>query len=326
MTSAREEARLRFLEERSVFEELARSIAQRIRELAIDARLDCTVTYRVKDVGSFVKKAVAKELGDPWNEIFDKAGVRVIVRHAGDLAAAEAMIRDNFEVSWSSSDEPPKGDEEDRLRYPRLHFQAKPLRPAGSTEPLPYKGYDCEIQLRTAASDLWASMSHKLLYKPSSDLPKDVRRSLYGLLALVEVYDREVQRAMDIIGESSDHFLNTVVDQCERIYYTFCTNPYNSMLTREVVEVVLSTMSVDFQARYPEVLEEFAKRDRRRLAEIYDRYGPASEAYKKGLFVLLGQPESVAIFERLSAHPMLLEHVWQERLPEELLEELQRFV
>ncbi|WP_410809461.1 GTP pyrophosphokinase family protein [Micromonospora sp. 067-2] len=324
MTEPREEARLRFSEDRHVFVQLAQEIAQRIRVLSIDARLDCTVTHRAKDVGSFVKKAVIRGLTDPWNEIYDKAGVRIVVRHSGDLATAETLIRENFQVLWSSLDESPKEDDEDRLRYPRIHFQIKLYQPTNPDPTQPHKGYDCEVQLRTAASDLWASMSHKLLYKPSSGLPKDVRRSLYGLLALVEVYDREVQRAMDIIGESSDHFLNTVIDQCERIYYTFCTNAYNSELTRESVAVVLSTMNVDQQARYPEMLEEFAKRERYRLSEIYDRYGSTSEAYKNGLFVLLGQPESIAIFERLTGHSMLLEHAWQARLPEGLLEELQR--
>jgi ppGpp synthetase/RelA/SpoT-type nucleotidyltranferase len=324
MIEARDKARLRFVEERHIFEQLAEDIAHEIRILSVDAKIDCRVTHRVKDVGSFVKKAIAERLEDPWSEIYDKAGVRIVVHHVGDLTRAEALIRANFSVSWSSLDDPAKNDDEDRLRYPRLHFQVKPLTPTTSADRPTYNGHSCEVQLRTAAGDLWSSMSHKLLYKPSSDLPKDVRRSLYGLLALVEVYDREVQRAMELIGKSPDHLLNAILDQCERIYYTFCSNSYNSMLTREVLAIVLSTLHPEQQDGYADELESFAETRREELQEIYSRYGATSEAYKNGLFVLLGQPESIAVLERLSSRPILLEHIWQDRLPEELLEELQR--
>ncbi|MEU8607137.1 hypothetical protein AB0C29_03930 [Actinoplanes sp. NPDC048791] len=325
MGLSRDEAKARYVQERPVFEKLAEGVAQRIRELAIEARIDCTVSHRAKDVWSFVKKAIEKKVDDPWDQLHDKAGVRVVVRHVGELVIAEKIIRENFDVTWSSLDEPAEDDDEDRLRYPRLHFQARPIPSSDPEAPPLFKGYSCEIQLRTAATDLWASMSHKLLYKPSSDLPKDVRRSLYGLLALVEVYDREVQRAMEAIGTSPDRYLNATVDQCERIYYSFCTNPSSSSFTREVISIVMSTMEQEQWVTYPDELEKFAKRERENLQEIYDRYGPASEAYQNGLYMLLGQPESIAIFERLKRNSMTFEHAWQERLPEGLLEELRGF-
>jgi ppGpp synthetase/RelA/SpoT-type nucleotidyltranferase len=318
---ARDEARRRYVAERPEYENLARAVARHIQILAVKEQLGCSVTYRAKDVSSFVKKIIEKDLVDPWNDIYDKAGVRVIVRHSGDLDKAVSLIEGNLTPFWSIDDRENE-EGEDKLRYPRLHFQ---IRASALPSDFGYKSDDdrsCEIQVRTAAANLWASMSHKFLYKPSGELPRNVRRSLYGLLALVEVYDREVERAVAELARLPDHLLNSVVDQAERIYYTFCATSYNLELSREVLAVVLQAVAEDERPQYGEVLADFASRERHRLAQIYQQYGPVTQSGAEGSFVLVGQPEGIAIFERLSTAPMLLADVWNSHLPEELLLEM----
>lgn len=318
---ARDDARRRYATEWPDYDRLAKTVAQQIRILAIKERLGCTVTHRAKEVSSFVKKVIERDLRDPWNEIHDKAGVRVVVRHSGDLDRAARLIRDNLNPCWSVDDRDDDGAE-DKLRYPRLHFQveASSLPPAAGYESDDQR--TCEIQLRTAAADLWAAMSHKFLYKPSGDLPRSVRRSLYGLLALVEVYDREVERAVAELAKLPDHLLTSVVDQAEGIYYTFCAASYNPDLSREVLAVVLEAVDADDRGQYPEMLADFAKRERERLEDIYRLYGPITEAGSRGEFILVGQPEAIAIFERLQGSSMRLADVWNDHLPEELLLEM----
>ncbi|MEU5965907.1 RelA/SpoT domain-containing protein [Micromonospora parva] len=318
---ARDEARQRYVAERPEYENLAKAVARHIQMLAVKEQLGCTVTYRAKDVGSFVKKILEKNLADPWNDIHDKAGVRVIVRHSGDLDRAVRLIEDNLTPSWSVDDRKDAGGE-DVLRYPRLHFQ---IRASALPLDFGYKPDDdrsCEVQVRTAAADLWAGMSHKFLYKPSGELPRNVRRSLYGLLALVEVYDREVERAVAELARLPDHLLNSVVDQAEKIYYTFCATSYNLELSREVLAVVLQAVDEGERPKYGEMLADFATRERHRLAQIYQQYGPVTQVGAEGSFVLVGQPEGIAIFERLSVAPMLLTEYWNSHLPEELLLEM----
>ncbi|MFI8806308.1 GTP pyrophosphokinase family protein [Micromonospora chalcea] len=317
----RDEARRRYVAERPGYEELAKAVARHIQLLAIKEQLGCSVTYRAKDVSSFVKKFIEKDLANPWSEIYDKAGVRIVVRHSGDLDKAVRLVADNLSPLWSIDDrEDERG--EDLLRYPRLHFQV-----GASALPSNF-GYgsddnrSCEIQIRTAAADLWASMSHKFLYKPSAELPKHVRRSLYGLLALVEVYDREVERAVAELARLPDHLLNSVVDQAERIYYTFCATSYNLELSREIIAVILQAVDEEEQPQYGEMLADFASRERHRLTQIFQHYGPVTAVGAEGSFVLVGQPEGIAIFERLSAAPLRLSAAWNSHLPEELLLEM----
>ncbi|WP_167517575.1 GTP pyrophosphokinase [Micromonospora orduensis] len=320
-TQARDKARRRYIAERPAYEKLAKAVARQIQILSIKDQLGCNVTCRAKDVSSYVKKVIEKDLDDPWNEIYDMAGVRVIVRHSGDLDRAVRLIKENLSPIYTIDDRESETGE-DQLRYPRLHFQVRASALPSDFGYGPDDERSCEIQVRTAAADLWAGMSHKFLYKPSGELPRNVRRSLYGLLALVEVYDREVERAVAELARLPDHLLNSIVDQAERIYYTFCATSYNLELSREILSVVLQAVDEGDRPQYGEILAEFADREHHRLAEIYQRYGPVTEVGAEGSFVLVGQPEGIAIFERLSTTPLRLADVWNSYLPEELLLEM----
>ncbi|MFJ8002513.1 hypothetical protein ACIQ7D_36315 [Streptomyces sp. NPDC096310] len=154
--------------------------------------------------------------------------------HRGLLDPALEMIKDCLDVRWVEDDRDTPGDE-DRLRYPRLHVQAVMV---GGEEDPDGNPYDCEIQLRTEAVDLWSRMSHKLLYKPGVTPPPDVRRSLYRLIALVELFDLEVERGVEAMAQHPDlarsnhHLLNTA----EQIYRTFTDHPYSTDLSHEVID------------------------------------------------------------------------------------------
>lgn len=160
--------------------------------------------------------------------------------------------------------------------------------------------YQCEIQLRTEAIDLWSRMSHKLLYKPGLTPPPDVRRSLYRLIALVELFDLEVERGVEAMAQHpelarSSHLLNTA----EQIYRTFTDHPYSTDLSHEVIDTVVRT--IDNTAAYSEQLTQFTERFRERLERAYAEYGPTSVLFlKHNRYLLASQPESLIIFERLS--------------------------
>ena len=53
----------------------------------------------------------------------------------------------------------------------------------------------CEVQVHTAAQSLWATTSHPLLYKPSTELPVEHQRALHRLSSLAEIFDAELLRA-----------------------------------------------------------------------------------------------------------------------------------
>lgn len=313
-------ARQKYIDERPKYEEIAFCVAQDLRIAASGRGLKCSITHRAKLVSSFVKKSLIVQ-GDPWSAITDKAGVRVVVGHAADLDVALELVYEAFGAPVWLADDREIEDAEDQLRYPRLHAQvrAKPL-PGGKSLPDPA---ECEIQIRTEASDLWSRMSHSMLYKPEASLPKNVRRSLYRLLALVELYDREVERAVIAMREDPDHYLNSLVAQFESTFYTFCTSSYDRHLTQEVAAVILETLCDDDRQTYLTDLSGFAEVHRRRLEGVYRDYGPNSPAALHGTYILAGQPESVAIFERLENAPFALAASWGDHMEnEDLLNEM----
>lgn len=200
-------------------------------------------------------------------------------------------------------------DNVDRLSYPRLHIQAVMAGQETDPDGTPY---ECEIQLRTEAVDLWARMSHKLLYKPGVAPPADVSRSLYRLVALIELYDLEVERGVQAMSAHPELARsNQLLDVTEQVYRTFTDHPYSRDLSHEVVDVL--TQAIDDETDYSEKLTRFAEDFRERLERAYADYGPTSAHFlAHGRYLLASQPESLIIFERLTNARFRLQTTWEE--------------
>lgn len=317
-----EEAFQRYKQELPRIERAAEATKKHLEYHTARKGVTCQVTARVKELTSFNTKAYHKNYVDPWKEITDKAGVRIIVPHSGLLDAALEVIRDNLEIIEEQDYREDIGAE-DQLRYPRLHIQAVMV---GGEEDPDGAPYECEIQLRTEAVDLWSRMSHKLLYKPGVAPPADVRRSLYRLIALVELYDLEVERGVKALAKQDPELArsNRLLDMAEQVYRTFTAHPYSRDLSLDVVGVLSQT--IDEDSVYGEQLAKFAQAFRGRLQRNYTDYGPTSDHFKEhGRYMLASQPESLIIFERLSnaRARFRLKRAWkQSQLPETMLTDM----
>lgn len=282
--------------------------------------ITCEVTARAKEVNSFRDKIYRKRYADPWKEITDKAGIRVVVPHRGLLAPALEVIKECLDVIEVQDDRETPGYE-DRLRYPRLHLQAIMLGGEEDPDGIPY---ECEIQLRTEAVDLWSRMSHKLLYKPGVSPPADVSRSLYRLIALVELYDLEVERGVQAMAQHPElAHGNRLLDVAEQVYRTFTDHPYSRDLSHDVVDVLSQT--IDDDTAYGERLLDFTDRFRELLEQHYADYGPTSAHFlQHGRYLLASQPESLIIFERLeNGARFRLKKTWaRSHLPETMLTDM----
>ncbi|MGW7200402.1 hypothetical protein ACWGH9_30555, partial [Streptomyces chryseus] len=201
----------------------------------------------------------------------------------------------------------------------RLHVQAVMFGGEVDPDGVPYQ---CEIQLRTEAVDLWSRMSHRLLYKPGVAPPADVSRSLYRLIALVELYDLEVERGVEAMAQHPELVRsNLLLDMTEQVYRTFTDHPYSRDLSHDVIDVLAQT--IDDDSAYGEHLAEFAERFRRRIQRAYADYGPTSDHFlKHGRYMLASQPESLIIFERLANARFRLQDTWDGRLPETMLTDM----
>ncbi|QIK04710.1 hypothetical protein G7Z12_37715 [Streptomyces sp. ID38640] len=314
------EAFRRYKDQLPVIEKAAQLTAARIRRRAARLHLSCQVTSRAKEISSFVKKAYTKPYDDPWKQTTDKAGIRIVVPHSGLLNPALALVKESLTVIKVEDDRNTPGFEE-RLKYPRLHVQVQSYGEEKDPDGVPY---ECEVQIRTEVADVWARMSHSLMYKPGSttDIPSDVRRSLYRLIALVELYDSEVERGVEALAAHPDFSRNnSLLTEAERIYRTFSTHPYNRDLSEDIVDVLVE--AIGEHDGYADRLMEFAEHERERLERAYQDYGPTSEHFlEHGRYMLASQPESLIIFERLANARYMLDATWEDNLEKHLLTDM----
>lgn len=300
-------ARDRFVAEHARYEEVVESVATRVGAELRRRGIEAEVTGRAKDVASFVTKAFRKGYADPWAQTTDKAGVRVTTFYSRDVQNAIDTVLELF------PDQPIIEDKREELRVQELDYLGVhvTVRVQNAGEQLP-----CEIQIRTSAQGSWAVVSHHLLYKPDLELPEPVRRSLYRLLALVELFDSEVEHAMAEFTSLPQYAASSIRTAAERAFYQFRTEPYDHRLTLLVLDGVKAAIGNDNLAGYGVALQEFVEQQRDRIADRLDRYrGDAAHP-------ILSQPEAIVLFERLENSAAQLEEAWLAAFPADLLEDV----
>jgi len=145
------------------------------------------ILSRIKTLDSFKEKIIRGDYDDPFNQINDILGIRIIALFRSDLEKLSEIIRGQFDLITENN----KIDEVavDSFGYLSVHFIV--------TLKLKYSGprYDgihdipFEIQTRTIAMDAWANISHFLDYKSSKEVPKELRKDFYALSGLFYLAD-----------------------------------------------------------------------------------------------------------------------------------------
>jgi ppGpp synthetase/RelA/SpoT-type nucleotidyltranferase len=144
-------------------------------------------THRIKSFDSFVDKIHRKNNSEPFKDIHDLVGFRVVCLFLSDLELIGNIINREFYV-FEENDKV-DNSELDIFGYMSLHYKAK-LKVNSSSQGLTIvQEIPFEIQVRTIAQDAWASISHYLDYKQESFLPDQLRRDLHALSGLFYVAD-----------------------------------------------------------------------------------------------------------------------------------------
>ena len=306
-----ESLRLRYEAERPGYVELAEEVACRLRTATRQRGLICDVEGRAKEIASLLKKALRKDYATPWEDIHDKAGVRVVTVYESQVNEVETLVRQLFAVHHHEDKRSSLCPE--TLSYLGVHFEVSLPRTdalAGDEVRL------CEIQIHTRAQNLWATVSHELLYKPSQEAPGDVTRSIYRLMALLEMFDGEVARGRERILDLPGYEEARMLEALERHYYTLAAHPTDTELSRRVVGALVPLFAPDESAAYDITLDEFVDANRAKLEEIVADYAGDDRN------PLLSQPGCLMVFERLDVDPFRLAQVWAQHLPPGLLRSL----
>ena len=145
------------------------------------------VKGRIKEFDSFMKKIRRKNLQNPFQEINDIVGIRVICLYRDDIEKIKNVVSETFDVI--SDDDKTESRDVDRFGYSGSHIIARLGNEQNASLQQSLRDLRFEIQIRTIAQHAWASISHHLFYKQSDEIPEDQERDFHALSAIFYVAD-----------------------------------------------------------------------------------------------------------------------------------------
>ncbi|MGZ8758769.1 MAG: hypothetical protein ACXWXC_12625 [Aeromicrobium sp.] len=302
-TDLRRSACHRYREEHQVFVDAAELMGGvELPRLTRALRLrDARIETRAKTVASFAKKAWLKreKYTDPWEQITDKVGGRIVVTSLRDLEAlTDAVVNQRTGLkTLTEVDDKLHHLEVDRVGYLGRHVDVvvPGLRTADQGQ------IRCELQLRTLAMDLWAVTDYGLAYKSAAPLSSASARRLNRLAAINEIFDESVDQTLRELSQSPLAPLTELLRHAESIFLDFNDTPGRDDISLEVLQEVLPTIELPVD-EYGDLLETFAARHHDKLAAIYDAFGAGSPWETDAKYIEFTQPESLVLFERIDAH------------------------
>ncbi|MBD2703211.1 hypothetical protein IC229_21380 [Spirosoma sp. BT702] len=183
------------------------------------------VESRVKDEKSFLDKIdrPGKSYKDPINDITDLVGFRVITYYKRDVDIVEEIIRKNFCVDDTHTQDTFERLQPNEFGYLSKHFivqlspeTLKQLSPERYRIPdfnhlmRECKEQKFEIQVRTLLQHAWATLSHKLTYKAENEAPRELRRKIAMLSALLETADDASMSLQKLRQEIQEKYRNEI--------------------------------------------------------------------------------------------------------------------
>jgi len=145
-----------------------------------------SITHRIKTFDSFSGKIIRNRVVNPFEEIHDIVGIRVVCLFMPDISEIGNIVRGLFEVF--EEDDKIHDGEIDVFGYMSLHLKAILKKESEGFETACF-GLPFEVQVRTIAQDAWATISHYLDYKQSVLQSNHLRRDFHALSGLFYVAD-----------------------------------------------------------------------------------------------------------------------------------------
>jgi len=317
MTFDQQAVRHQYVAQRPSYIRLAEHVCGLLEAETRARGIQCSLQARAKEVDSFLKKALrpSKQYDSPLDQITDKAGVRAIAIYPLDVALIWDAISKLFVID--NVDDKSEELAFDQLGYRGIHFEVRLRSGTSSDEDAGLEGLVCEIQLHTAAEHVWADISHRLLYKVPSEPSPAIQRLVYRLVALVELFDKEVTEAREAVLGQSGYREAMILEILEGQYYRLTGRSYDRELSREIANVLRPLLDSAEIDGFDSLMRSFVEKNEDKLQHIFHDY----ESDER-VDLLLFQPESLLVFERLEKDEFRLRAAWEKTLAPTLLESL----
>jgi ppGpp synthetase/RelA/SpoT-type nucleotidyltranferase len=295
------------------YERLGRALEGAIHSALLDAGITHTITQRPKDFASLARKALRKGYHDPMRESKDLVGVRVTIPFASLRRDVVDVVHARFETADDDDKVATYGARE--LGYLGYHVQVG--FKAGDVQDPELATRTAELQVQTRAEAAWADASHDLTYKAALALPSALERRVNRLLALVELFDLEMDGAQTDVLKLDGFPAARMLQVLDRSFLPLARRDYDRELSSRVLTVLAESYEPEEFGRFDVVMDRFVATEKDKLRATYGRWADDAFAHP-----LLFQPESLVVFERLDQAPVRLRDVWDQSLPSDLLDSL----
>jgi len=184
-----------YKEKHATYEQFTNKLHDLIQELLGKNDIEVAqIEPRTKKVQSFVDKIrkEGKDYDDPLKQITDLVGIRIIGYYREDVEKIGEIIEKEFHVDWENSIDKSRLLDPEQFGYLSVHYvmSLSPDR-IKLAQWQDFAGIRAEVQVRTVLQHAWASIDHQLRYKTEKEAPRNLRRQLFRLSALLELTDLE---------------------------------------------------------------------------------------------------------------------------------------
>jgi putative GTP pyrophosphokinase len=193
-----EQALVSYQNQRPLYVEYALKLSDLLRELLVQEAVMCqAIEQRAKGIDSLREKLrrPGKAYQNGIAEITDLCGLRIITYSLDDVRRVCDLVQHEFEVIPEHTVDKGAMLGPAEFGYRSRHFVVE--LSTGRSSLAEWKRFSklrAEIQVRTVLEHAWSAIDHSLRYKREADVPREQKRALFQLSALLELADDSFDR------------------------------------------------------------------------------------------------------------------------------------
>lgn len=258
-------------------------------------------SYRLKDDTSFLSKAIYREkkYSDPFLEIEDKIGTRIVVLKSTDILVLKKLILANS--NWNAKVS--KDIEQEIFYGPKLFdYQSLHIIVNPKSSDLEFHNCDldilkCEIQVRTLLQHSFAEISHDSVYKGPYKNDKEIIRHLSKSMALMEATDDYFIEIFKLMTDEKRKY-KLVLDHLTSIFKEIRTDFINEYIDHSITDYIFELLDNEWVEI--EDLDSFMRENSSEMSDVI--------LSKNQL--IFQQPIIILVAYYLFNHPTLIKEKW----------------
>ncbi|KJC62897.1 GTP pyrophosphokinase [Agreia bicolorata] len=266
----------------------------RLQAVLIEADIQAALLEaRHKKPLELFKKQRRKNYANPWSDCPDLVGVRIVVPLTTDKARVVHAVRGALAFESVEVEDQSVGANPQEIAYRGLHIHL-------TSDQVNEDGLKirCELQVRTVAEHSWAMTEHKYVYKKVPHLPYEVERTFRRLLVLVELYDLELSRGVDLVKSEPAFAEMSLVLHLEELFEGMTGRVGDQETTREIVALLAASLGASCETLRSK-LDAFLKSKRDVVEQFFLEHGPESDRFEVDSDWFVTQPEVLLILALL---------------------------